>query len=163
MYTAGLTCCACVQAWGASQLGRGGRCDLGVALPAADWRPLAKLCMPMLAWPRLEGGGGGGATSIFPDTPSPEFCGDMLYFLQGWAYVRFSLPGEGKVPALPPSVMGRVHGGGLCGCGRLLNEEGVVAEKLMGKEDSGVERRFRFSSGTLLACWGWEVAVLLRT
>lgn len=49
----------------------------------------------------------------------------------------------------------------MCGCGRLLSEEGVPAEKFMGKEDSGVERRFRFSSGTLFACW--EVAVVLGT
>lgn len=49
------------------------------------------------------------------------------------------------------------------GCGRLLSKEGVLAEKLMGKEDRDVERRFRFSSGTLLACWGWEAAVLLGT
>lgn len=58
---------------------------MGAVLLAADWRPLVKLCMPIVVWFRLEGGGGGGVTSIFPDTPSPEFWGDIVYFLQGWA------------------------------------------------------------------------------
>lgn len=86
--------------------------------------------------------------------PSPEICEDVVYFLQGWAYVRFSFPGEGRgPPTLPPKVTGRVQGGS----GR-LSEEGVPAEKLIG---NGERRfRFKFSSGPLLGvCRGWEVEV----